>query len=1089
MDAYAAVAPAADRSLLPQCSWLILTYLVEVLSHSKEKSSHIRTITTSLVELFKKSVEACKNVFDLLSSDKRWLREMLFSCSYSEVRLEFAHIITSIMDVLCPVESCSYLDADPSYGLQSSMEVSSSPESSWGRDAMSGKQKAATQEVSHGPSPMRSKSSVARLVDALLDMLEEAPGFWRNFEQYFAILNHFAQIGMKEREFLLARGALSRMIEFFVGDDSPNIKAHQHKQKRTKMGDKHNAPNVVPMLETISILTTSCHIGARPLPPNAKGEDLLPVSEQDMETLLCMEFYSKSLKGKSNFAAISEIVTYLCYENMAVSNKFLKMIMRMIHAKEHYKLRPFFETLSIILDIPDSLQDARVHSALGDFLEEIHSNSKWVMATLECVTYLSDLVRCNACARAFMLDAKERWLLKWLVDGATHSIREATLALVQALLPGYAEQMVVNGNADGVPPPDDLQDAEDIYDLLLAHLPHAANACVATDLSKDKSSPEETVFWRFRLVPYLKLLRWLVQAGMDRLKFTPFFNAFWDLFLQIENIHIDMDENKKELVAFWNEVCTDCPDNVRLITGNAQLHNAIMDFYVSIRPTEQSKQYNIASLPYFYGLLYKCCRADPKFLQFCVCHQNFHWATQHILLTNQYPDVATIIRNIICLTSEDQGLRHTLIKKWCHDNENILVRKTNGALLFDTLILDDCPEDSFLFCRNKGLIILSNLATCCERDLNSEAVGRVGRVCRLFVKVLDTITGSEDMDYDALQGWDENAMMSVLKEVVAWLNTYYTMEKIVLKCYDLARHICQLSTYCLSALVKYYCEDYRMLECSPSDIMDTDTKHVAPPPTYSLGTKPKCLLHCEAIKSEHMHGDPASLHNTRMHYYRFMATIAYMGLDQPTSETDEINRTLAADLVFALLIEAANFPSAHTLAVVTLKPLITSNSKAKPLLVGSQYLTWYLTKVLTTSTNVLCDKDSINFVLGLFNLVHANIDNGRIRMIYSYLLELVRLYMGDIRATLLRGDEDRAKLILTLQSLEQVIFALHATEAHAASTRIVQANAGVFGKLSSVLSDVPESVLSGVSPSLTDLVDLVNDLLTRNGCVAVADKK
>jgi hypothetical protein len=44
---------------------------------------------------------------------------------------------------------------------------------------------------------------------------------WRTFDSFFKLLSDAAQEGAEERAFLLARGAISRLIDFFLWEDSP----------------------------------------------------------------------------------------------------------------------------------------------------------------------------------------------------------------------------------------------------------------------------------------------------------------------------------------------------------------------------------------------------------------------------------------------------------------------------------------------------------------------------------------------------------------------------------------------------------------------------------------------------------------------------------------------------------------------------------------------------------------------------------------------------------------------------------------------------------------------------------------------------
>jgi hypothetical protein len=101
-----------------------------------------------------------------------------------------------------------------------------------------------------------------------------------------------------------------------------------------------------------------------------------------------------------------------------------------------------------------------------------------------------------------------------------------------------------------------------------------------------------------------------------------------DLFVRMDCNHYELDENKKELMAFWYRVIRDYPSNVELITSNRKLIQRLLDFFVSLRSNERWIQYNSVALPNFYKVLYLCCAESRSFLDELMFHGNWSWAVK-----------------------------------------------------------------------------------------------------------------------------------------------------------------------------------------------------------------------------------------------------------------------------------------------------------------------------------------------------------------------------------------------------------------------------------------------------------------------------
>ena len=64
-------------------------------------------------------------------------------------------------------------------------------------------------------------------------------------------------------------------------------------------------------------------------------------------------------------------------------------------------------------------------------------------------------------------------------------------------------------------------------------------------------------------------------------QFSRYFLDLWQLFQpKLSEPAISMHHNKQALLLFWYQVCTDCPENVKLIVSNAHVTKNIAFNYI-----------------------------------------------------------------------------------------------------------------------------------------------------------------------------------------------------------------------------------------------------------------------------------------------------------------------------------------------------------------------------------------------------------------------------------------------------------------------------------------------------------------------------
>lgn len=153
-------------------------------------------------------------------------------------------------------------------------------------------------------------------MDTCLDLLKEASMHWSTFREFFMLFKSFAAIGPKEVEYFVQRQAITQMVDFFLGDDSP-YKPPQ-RRKRGKMGEKGVQPKLEYMVEFLSIIARSCRTQAG-IPPSCITTIPFTLGDQDRSMLLNLTLLDLLLNDINNSKSIGEIVSHFCWEDEPLS--------------------------------------------------------------------------------------------------------------------------------------------------------------------------------------------------------------------------------------------------------------------------------------------------------------------------------------------------------------------------------------------------------------------------------------------------------------------------------------------------------------------------------------------------------------------------------------------------------------------------------------------------------------------------------------------------------------------------------------------------------------------------------------------------
>mmetsp|Transcript_12467 Transcript_12467/g.20271 ORF Transcript_12467/g.20271 Transcript_12467/m.20271 type:complete len:3278 (-) Transcript_12467:248-10081(-) len=707
-------------------------FVIETLSHAKEKASfplwveYIQTLFTS-------HLPACKWFLNSMAQDAAWLRSMLLSCNIAETRGSFASLVLHVIKCLAPLEHSEYLKEEH-YSPESDSSSSSSG---------SGSEKTSSGADDDTPWGMmlprahdaRPQTIIARFMDAFFSLLKEAPHHWKHFTQYFTLMKEFASIGYQEREYLLTRHTVARLVDFCLGDESPLAKTNlSNRQKKIKMGDKFSSPNLSHVIATVSLLVRSCYPVAPTISPNPllvhspflAQPHPFKLPDTDYEMIFKSSFFNKIIRENANIEATAEILNHYSWENTSYSNDILNVLIAGIESSDYDTIKHYLDTLHALVVMQDTIHMQRVKAALERVMA-VMVNNKFRSGglLLLCLRFLVTLTNEVPLARTWLFEQITKWLEPCLIVSNSDQVRESTEALVRALVPeAGTQQLSIGAPSPRIPASASTADAhtdtvrtnlqlifKHILELMPAARKHAHLAPYDTNshttLYNDKLK-DDFSSGGFKLVNYFRLLRYCLRTAEDKLLFGRHLSDFFHLYMEIDRNHYDMDENKAELTLFLHQALVECPDNIRFITSDQTYSIQIIEYFVVLRvPT--FLPYNQRILPFFYDILYMCCEHDAAFVDTIIPHHNLDWALRTMYIESMdYPQVTEILLKIIRICApKSESFRHRFIEA-ISANERLICG--NAANLFPFLQMLLITADDFLkFYMCRGLELIQRL--------------------------------------------------------------------------------------------------------------------------------------------------------------------------------------------------------------------------------------------------------------------------------------------------------------------------------------------------------------------------------------------
>ncbi|KAF2075266.1 hypothetical protein CYY_003442 [Polysphondylium violaceum] len=683
-------------------------FLIETLFHSKDRKLLGDTVLF-LQRALEEHTQGCYWFLNAFIQDPLWIRQNFLVCITHDPREALMKLLLSVIKKLLPLERPLYFELDESTPINhnsnnshNSNIVNNSNDSlmididdsnnTVNKPNGKGKQKAITQMIEDDVYSTlvfpKSKSVIVQFMDIFLDYIKEAPTYWKHFNHYFMFIKEFALLGRKEREYLVSRRVIGRLIDFFLGDESPWSKSHPP-QKKTKMGDKYSSPQFNYMMDALSILVRSCHTNFTKDHPDKQfqlpgmildepDQGLIFMPEEDMELLYDPIFIAKVIRENNqnvHSKTISEIISYICYNDMDATTNIIEYFNSVEQSRALDALYPL-----IVLD--DNERENRVQIAIQPYLQILEAN----FPAKNAVLHFKGLVE-SAIANDFI----NQWFVKNLSQWAFTYLLDSEISEVRA----EAFNLLVHIARMGTPNAELNQEfIVSIFNYLLDQIKQCRKI-----LKREKDLKN------FRLEHYFKFLRLCLVVKENKEHFCKVASSFYALMLDILLYQTEIDRNRQEVTHFAAEVLKENPFAIEQLLKE-QLSQKLMEYYISISSKDDLKHFNQRSLPYFYEILYVISQHDVVFLESVVTHSNFEWANKFLLCEcADYADAAKFLFAISQLAVAK--VPHVLSKflKGIVSFENVFYYAPNSLALID--LITPNRKEAITFLESKGFIVFA----------------------------------------------------------------------------------------------------------------------------------------------------------------------------------------------------------------------------------------------------------------------------------------------------------------------------------------------------------------------------------------------
>jgi len=392
-------------------------FLIVVFSHAKEKTM-FDPWTVRLKKFYESSPEACRWLLGYLIKDIELLKQMLLSCPTAKIRSSYASILVNAIKILAPLEK-HYAESA----------------------------KLCEKEIPSTPPP----SHVIWFIETLFSMLKATRR--KNCDRYFFILAEFAKVGVRERKYLLKKGLIQTIVNYYLGrgdlggstGSSSGTGGYREKTGYTYGIGRYGNTQLGSMIELLATLITGCKVDEpdhkyppedfeNSLPEETKSKtkeekksdkkdrhksdkkkaaekklepekqlaseenlkNLLPLKEADKEALFHKPFIFKLIREDINPRAVHKIAVHYCWESKPYTKLFLDIFVAGLNKVRSERFPPYLRFFDRLININDSLLSWRIDQGLISYLKAIQKNIYSKESVERCVNFLVKMAETNS---------------------------------------------------------------------------------------------------------------------------------------------------------------------------------------------------------------------------------------------------------------------------------------------------------------------------------------------------------------------------------------------------------------------------------------------------------------------------------------------------------------------------------------------------------------------------------------------------------------------------------------------------------------------------------------------------------------------
>jgi len=399
-------------------------------------------------------------------------------------------------------------------------------------------------------------SPVTRFMDSYLKKLRTLGKMWRTFADYFTVIEAFAMVGAKEREYLLSRHTVAMLIDLYMYEESPLVQ--EYKLKREHLGDKKSSPDFTKLFDALY----ACVLDCEPLSsffPDAQRKGVVPsplLIGVDRDLLFFSKFIDNALNGNEASPGLSKILCSCCVGSISKTKIVLKSAMNDLEVSENRN------TVMLLFDLKDDVRDERVRLIINELAEVTGSvysgtTNNWTYNNTYANSYGTSYVTDKEKGEALMLmaelidkeksgtavvdrvyDLRDKWLSSCLVTNTDPVVRQCALLLLTRCM--QVPETVGTEN-----PVVDKERASGFLASLVRLISTAERSVVPPKLTANQEIPEG---YDWRLLEFAKAIKECLVDDKQFQEFGAHLKQFASLISTVDGYRRAVDKSKWALV-------------------------------------------------------------------------------------------------------------------------------------------------------------------------------------------------------------------------------------------------------------------------------------------------------------------------------------------------------------------------------------------------------------------------------------------------------------------------------------------------------------------------------------------------------------